>query len=67
MVQQTSRGLEVEAEVAWGGRGFAAVRGGAGRKLPNIEMRPGVHKGPKIRPSSSQRQQGGGPKNHYGA
>lgn len=59
MVQQTSRGLEVEAEVAWGGRGFAAVRGGAGRKLPNIEMRPGVHKGPKIRPSSSQRQQGG--------
>ena len=41
MVQQTSRGLEVEAEVAWGGRGFAAVRGGAGTKLPNIEMRPG--------------------------
>ena len=47
MVQQTSRGLEAEAEVAWGGRGFAAVRGGAGRKLPNIEMRPGVHKAPK--------------------
>ena len=42
-----SRGLEVEAEVAWGGRGFAAVRGGAGRKLPNIEMRPGVPKAPK--------------------
>ena len=44
MVQQTSRGLEVEAEVAWGGWGFAAVRGGAGTKLPNIEMRPGCKK-----------------------
>ena len=43
MVRQTSRGLEVEAEVAWGRPGFcgSAIHGGAGTKLPNIEMRPG--------------------------
>ena len=60
MVQQTSRGLEVEAEVAWGRPGFfgTAIHGGAETKLPNIEMRPGAQS-PKIRPSSSQRQQGG--------
>jgi len=60
MVQQTSRELEVEAEVAWGRPGFCgtAIHGGAETKLPNIEMRPGAQ-GPKIRPSLSQRQQGG--------
>ena len=36
----------------------SAIHGGAETKLPNIEMRPGAQ-GPKIRPSSSQRQQGG--------
>ena len=43
MVRQTSRGLEVEAEVAWGRPGFcgSAIHGGAGTKLPNIEMRSG--------------------------
>ena len=49
MVQQTSRGLEVEAEVAWERPGFcdSAIHGGAETKLPNIEMRPGVPKAPK--------------------
>ena len=58
MVQQTSRGLEVEAEVAWGGRGFAAVRGGAGDEIAQYRDEA-CAQGPKIRPSSSKRQQGG--------
>ena len=46
MVQQASRGLEVEAEVAWGRPGFSgsAIHGGAETKLPNIEMRLGCTK-----------------------
>ena len=42
-MQQTSRGLEVEAEVVWERPGFcdSAIHGGAETKLPNIEMRPG--------------------------
>ena len=46
MVQQTSRGLEVEAEVAWGRPGFcgSAIHGGARDEIVQYRVRPGCTK-----------------------
>ena len=59
MVQQTSRGLEVEAEVAWGRPGFCGSARRGREEITQYRDEAWGAQSPKIRPSSSQRQQGG--------
>jgi len=59
MVQQTSRGLEVEAEEAWGRPGACGSARRGREEIAQYRDEAWGAQSPKIRPSSSQRQQGG--------